>query len=140
MSRVPNAPPQIQGIDVGEKLMPCGGIYPISKKSFKGKLPRCWEARHPGHNEIIGFDAEWSFVEEWDTYIHDICIDEFLKGPEGEIIISHGHDIIRRNKECPPPQPKKPPVEYFQEGGTKKPPVPPSVPEPKNELRKEGET
>lgn len=78
--------------------MPCGGIWPVDEKSgayAPGKNPRCWMARNPDHNKEPG---PWSWVEEWDTLIHDKCIDEFLKTREGKIITDHGHEITRRGE------------------------------------------
>jgi len=72
--------------------MPCGGIYPVDDESgcfSPGSNAWCFHCGKKG-------PGPWSFVEEWDAHIHDSCIDEFLKGPEGEIVVSHGHDVVRR--------------------------------------------
>ena len=74
--------------------MPCGGIYPLT---------RHWSAAYldPTQRSLACFYCDKSeppvthFVEEWDAYIHRDCIDEFLKTPEGEIVLAHGHEVER---------------------------------------------
>ena len=76
--------------------MPCGGIYPVEPPEDEhvayadGNL-RCWQCNKPMSRDIPA-----SFVEEWDSFIHDHCIDAFLLTEEGRIVIDHGHDIERR--------------------------------------------
>ena len=70
--------------------MPCGGIRPVRVTTENEKCQRCWVCRWK-----IG-EIPVSFCDEWDTFIHDVCINEFLKTVEGEIMLSHGHDVIRR--------------------------------------------
>ena len=67
--------------------MPCGGIYPVTDKD-KGWCFGC--------GATLDGSELCSFVEEWDALIHDRCIDSFLTSPDGQLVISHGHDIIRR--------------------------------------------
>lgn len=66
---------------------PCGGIYPTDYK--QKRADDCFSCGKLS-------DSPMSFVEEWDAFIHDSCIDMFLTGPEGEIVLSHGHEIERR--------------------------------------------
>ncbi len=63
--------------------MPCGGIYPMTGL----ENDRCWQCGKTGCDH---------FVEEWDAGIHGTCIEEFLKTPEGEIVLSHKHEVIRK--------------------------------------------
>ncbi len=70
--------------------MPCGGIWP---NYTEGTQPGRWCF---GCGKKDNRTALWSYVEEWDADIHDDCIDEFLKGPEGRIVLSHGHEVERR--------------------------------------------
>jgi hypothetical protein len=63
--------------------MPCGGIYPMRD------IPKEIECFYCGD---IGTTH---MIEEWDAFIHERCIDDFLKTPEDEIIISHGHLITK---------------------------------------------
>jgi hypothetical protein len=79
--------------------MPCGGIYPL---------------RHPDGSEahfaapMLGtsdYDACFycgkldppctHFCDEWDCYLHGDCIDAFLATEEGQIVLLHGHEVIR---------------------------------------------
>lgn len=62
--------------------MPCGGIYPMTGLENE----RCW------YCSLVGSDH---FVEEWDAGIHGACIEKFLKTPEGKIVLSHKHVVIR---------------------------------------------
>ena len=66
--------------------MPCGGLYPVADTH-----KQCFSCGISDH-------SEYSFVDEWDAFLHDRCIEEFLASPEGEIVINHGHEIIRRTK------------------------------------------
>jgi hypothetical protein len=60
--------------------MPCGGIFPFEASGI------CWQCRLPESTH---------FCEEWDCYLHEGCINSFLESPEGKIVLSHGHEIIR---------------------------------------------
>ncbi len=65
--------------------MPCGGIYPIEMetKNFIRKCYFCTKSEPiPRH-----------FIEEFDDFIHAVCVPDFLKTSEGAIIINHRHDI-----------------------------------------------
>ena len=64
--------------------MPCGGIYPIADAD-KMNL-NCFHCRK------IGADHE---LIEWDAFIHGKCIDAFLRTAEGQIVVKHGHAIVR---------------------------------------------
>ena len=67
--------------------MPCGGIYPIEAmgESYQDvKDTPCW---------MCGQSGCEVFCEEWDTGLHKKCVEEFLKTPEGKIVIAHGHEI-----------------------------------------------
>lgn len=61
--------------------MPCGGVrrVPLVLNC------ECWVCQ-------IGGCAH--FVDEWDAYIHARCVIPFLASPEGQIVISHGHDVL----------------------------------------------
>jgi hypothetical protein len=62
--------------------VPCGGIYPVGKD-----LPEvCFLCNSPGTSH---------FCEEWDAYLHEDCIDGFLKTPEGQVVARHGHAVVR---------------------------------------------
>jgi hypothetical protein len=78
--------------------MPCGGIFPVTvREEYIGDLDaRCWQCSH-----MMAADIPASFCEEWDTFLHDRCIDAFLLTEEGRIVIDHGHEIVRR-AEVPP--------------------------------------
>ena len=70
--------------------MPCGGIYPI-----KGS----WVERHSAgglrcYHCDKSFPTPELWVEEWDAPIHKACVEEFLKTPEGQVIVDHEHEII----------------------------------------------
>jgi hypothetical protein len=72
--------------------MPCGGIYSINAH---------WSAAYLKHTNSDCFQCTKQvkakrdlFVEEWDAYLHRKCLGAFLKSPEGEIVIKHGHEII----------------------------------------------
>jgi len=72
--------------------MPCGGIYPVDGDSgvyAPGYDPQCFYCGQAKN-------GPWSFVEEWDALIHDLCIDDFLKTREGLIVVAHGHEIMYR--------------------------------------------
>lgn len=74
--------------------MPCGGIYPIVGSIFESMF----NPNDPGHNcfECGKSDTPPThFCDEWDCYLHKECIDAFLAGPEGQIVIHHKHEIIR---------------------------------------------
>lgn len=60
--------------------MPCGGIYPLSDDS--GECFHC------------GKEGAKHFCEEWDCFIHAICVLDFLKDKEGQIVIHHGHQVV----------------------------------------------
>lgn len=66
--------------------MPCGGIYPIRGADGGPVVVEhmCWECRRPWPD---------CFVEEWDAYIHSECVEAFLAGEEGQIVLSHGHGV-----------------------------------------------
>lgn len=69
--------------------MPCGGIYPIPHDDPGGSgTERCYYC-----NE--GAPIVTHYVEEWDAVIHKDCIDDFLKTPDGLLIIRHGHKVIK---------------------------------------------
>jgi hypothetical protein len=36
------------------------------------------------------------FCDEWDSYLHDTCIDAFLLTEAGHIVIKHQHEVIYR--------------------------------------------
>jgi hypothetical protein len=63
--------------------MPCGGIYPARDVAEH----RCW------HCGKIGCDH---FVMEWDCAIHGECIEAFLETEEGDVVLSHKHEVIRK--------------------------------------------
>lgn len=66
--------------------MPCGGISPLvfGKSTPGGNCFTCG-----GYVEV----AKGLFVEEWDAVIHRDCIAVFLSSAEGQIVVSHGHEI-----------------------------------------------
>lgn len=67
--------------------MPCGGIYPITFGDFYVR-GECW---HCGKsNPVLSH-----YCEEWDAFLHSECIDPFLKTKEGDIVLQHGHEVIR---------------------------------------------
>lgn len=74
--------------------MPCGGIYPLVKGHPYEKLH--------GHslNDNCFFCGEkiekedLVFCEEWDSYLHRACVPAFLKTPEGQVVLTHGHEVI----------------------------------------------
>lgn len=68
--------------------MPCGGIYPVHGEPEWMLQGGCWVCGERG-------DGPYHFVEEWDAYLHTRCVDEFLRSPEGEVVVSHGHEVIR---------------------------------------------
>jgi hypothetical protein len=59
--------------------MPCGGIRPVSDNGI------CWQCQKDGAKH---------FCEEWDTFIHGVCVPEFLLTDEGKVVIDHGHLVI----------------------------------------------
>lgn len=75
--------------------MPCGGIYPCNQKIPYPCL----------HCNKEGADC---WVEEWDAPIHSACVRDFLKGPEGEVILEHRH-IVRITEDGKP-------VTLYEEG------------------------
>jgi hypothetical protein len=34
------------------------------------------------------------WCEEWDAPLHTGCVEEFLKTPDGKIVLAHGHSIV----------------------------------------------
>ena len=72
--------------------MPCGGIYPIYSREATKCNSKCFQC-----NKLCKLGENISFVEEWDSFIHDECINEFLRTSEGKIILEHEHKIIRRS-------------------------------------------
>lgn len=76
--------------------MPCGGIYPIGGSWVEG-----YAAQQAQTGEADCFYCRKTeppvthFCDEWDCYLHAHCIDEFLATPEGQIVILHGHEVIR---------------------------------------------
>lgn len=69
--------------------MPCGGIYPVQR--VPGDCPnKEWDCcffcqkNEPPPNH---------FVDEWDAYIHEGCVEAFLKTVEGQIVLEHGHAV-----------------------------------------------
>jgi hypothetical protein len=74
--------------------MPCGGIYPV-KGSWIEQLPignnppKCWQCQNststspPDH-----------FCDEWDCFLHSVCVAPFLLSEEGQVVISHGHEVL----------------------------------------------
>jgi hypothetical protein len=62
--------------------MPCGGIFPDD--SLSTSTHPCWQCNKPGCD---------LFCIEWDAPIHSACVKEFLEGPEGEIVLNHGHEV-----------------------------------------------
>lgn len=74
--------------------MPCGGIRlayvpPKTIKDYPYIDVRCWVCGKP----CIG---DCSFWDEWYAYLHDECVDKFLKSEEGALMLSHGHEVERR--------------------------------------------
>jgi hypothetical protein len=70
--------------------MPCGGIYPI-KGSWVVDLASFGTCYHCG----LDTNGNDLWVEEWDAPIHSKCVDDFLKTKEGQIVLKHGHEVIR---------------------------------------------
>lgn len=71
--------------------MPCGGIYPIKGtwvEPHTDNKARCFHCDEPECT---------LWVEEWDAPIHRKCVPEFLKTPEGFVILDHGHMIELEN-------------------------------------------
>ena len=60
--------------------MPCGGI-------FHGHAVNdpCWVCRKR--------DCDLWCIE-WDAVIHSECVPAFLASEEGQIVLSHGHEVI----------------------------------------------
>lgn len=44
----------------------------------------CWVCQKP--------NAEY-FCDEWDTFLHRLCIPKFLVSAEGQTVMNHGHAI-----------------------------------------------
>jgi len=74
--------------------MPCGGIYPIegtwvepyaNNATVDDRTNACFHCEKPGCE---------LWCEEWDAPIHKACVPEFLKTPEGQVILNHGHEVI----------------------------------------------
>jgi hypothetical protein len=76
--------------------MPCGGIFPVGLPTYIDLNTRCWTCSKP-----MTETEPFSFCEEWDTFLHDRCIDAFLLTEEGRIVIDHGHEIVRRTEVTP---------------------------------------
>ena len=71
--------------------MPCGGIYPIPHDDDPGGsgIERCYYCNKA--KPIVTH-----YIEEWDAVIHKDCIDDFLENaPDGQIIVKHGHKVIK---------------------------------------------
>ena len=78
--------------------MPCGGIYPAEPMLESPGVPDlpynvCF---HCGKTKSPTGVVPDHYVEEWDALLHRECIEEFLSGPEGEVILNHGHDVLVR--------------------------------------------
>lgn len=68
--------------------MPCGGIYPAPAFGGPDALAEsgpCWECRKYGCE---------LWVEEWDTPLHEKCLDAFMLTGEGAILLEHGHTVM----------------------------------------------
>lgn len=70
--------------------MPCGGIYPVSGDLEDKEIDTCLCCGKSLAHAEPGYA-----VLEWDCFIHKDCLDDFLKTPEGEVILKHKHEIIR---------------------------------------------
>lgn len=68
--------------------MPCGGIYPK-----EGSWAQHANAALGCYHCDLPCCELW--CEEWDAPIHDRCVDAFLKTREGQIILDHGHEVVR---------------------------------------------
>jgi hypothetical protein len=70
--------------------MPCGGIYPVERAPNDcpvAEADRCW---YCGKTE----PKADHFVEEWDCYIHGVCVAPFLETDEGKIVLGHKHVVV----------------------------------------------
>jgi len=63
--------------------MPCGGIWPVHP--FEGECFHCGKTGQLDH-----------FCEEWDTGLHAHCVQPFLQTPEGQVVLTHKHEVILR--------------------------------------------
>lgn len=74
--------------------MPCGGIYPLGQHfagAMLGPEDTCFSCRKKGSKDR----PLTHFCDEWDCYLHEGCIDDFLLTKEGEIVTLHEHEVIR---------------------------------------------
>ena len=74
--------------------MPCGGIYPIASTPFEALRPEgsggyCFHCGKP--DSVVPHPSH--FVEEWDAYIHQECIESFLETEDGKIVLVHKHCV-----------------------------------------------
>jgi hypothetical protein len=70
--------------------MPCGGIGPSDSSGMEGYACfYCGKVKHPVTGKVVDH-----FVEEWDAALHRSCIEPFLITDEGEIMLSHEHDVV----------------------------------------------
>lgn len=74
--------------------MPCGGIYPIA-----GTWVEPYYNAEDPHSRCLwcgkGEPKPDHFCDEWDCFLHGECIEEFLKGDEGKIVLIYGHQVWR---------------------------------------------
>ena len=73
--------------------MPCGGIYPLVGDYATGPLGKevverdhpCWVCKRRNCKH---------FCDEWDTTLHARCALDFLNDEEGQMVISHEHQVV----------------------------------------------
>lgn len=70
--------------------MPCGGIYPAVQKEG---TETCFLCQQP-----INEDRYYECIE-WDCSLHVKCVDPFLKTLEGQVVLAHGHEVVRWENE-----------------------------------------
>lgn len=74
--------------------MPCGGIYPIGKESDFGKMHGTSDYDNCFYCGGNIKEEDLMFCDEWDCYLHRVCVVPFLETEAGKIVIEHGHQVI----------------------------------------------
>jgi hypothetical protein len=67
--------------------MPCGGITPTKNSFLRDTVASPQECYYCGKKGAL------HFVEEWDAFIHAVCVPAFLQTDEGKVIIKHKHEV-----------------------------------------------
>lgn len=76
--------------------MPCGGISRrvLGKSVAEFFSTTSAPVRCMNCNERIESAGDSLFVEEWDGFIHYLCLGDYLNSEEGGIVLLHGHEIM----------------------------------------------